>query len=174
MNEAETRAELIDPALRTVGWGVVKGSRIRREVIAPGRLIGSGRRAPAEYADYVLEYHGHKLAVIEAKKRDLPDTQGVGQAKNYANKLETRFAYSTNGVGIYQIDMHTGTEGYISPYPSPDALWDATYSHKNEWRDRFAAIPFEDRSGTFEARYYQHNAIQHVLEAVCEDATEFS
>ena len=37
MNEAETRAELIDPALKEAGWGVVDGSRVRREVIAPGR-----------------------------------------------------------------------------------------------------------------------------------------
>jgi len=167
MNEAETRAELIDPALREAGWGVVEGSRVRREVIAPGRLIGNGRRAAAEFADYVLEYRGHKLAVIEAKKRSEPDTLGVAQAKNYAAKLETRFAYSTNGDRIYQIDRQTGIESYISTYPSPDHLWEATYSEVNQWRDRFAAIPFEDRSGTWEARYYQHNAIQHVLEAIC-------
>ena len=48
MNEAETRAELIDPALKAAGWGVVEASRVRREVIAPGRLEGSGRRAKAE------------------------------------------------------------------------------------------------------------------------------
>jgi hypothetical protein len=35
MNEAETRAEHIDPALKAAGWGVVDGSRVRREVIAP-------------------------------------------------------------------------------------------------------------------------------------------
>ena len=29
MNETETRAELIDPALKAAGWGVVDGSRIR-------------------------------------------------------------------------------------------------------------------------------------------------
>ncbi|WP_199325158.1 DEAD/DEAH box helicase family protein [Phormidium sp. FACHB-1136] len=168
MNEAETRAELIDPALRAAGWGVVDHSRVRREVIAPGRLVGGGRRAAAEFADYVLEYRGHKLAVIEAKRRSEPDTLGVAQAKRYAQKLETRFAYSTNGDGIYQIDRHTGEEGYIGQYPTPDELWAATYSKANLWRDRFAAIPFEDRSGTWEARYYQHNAIQHVLEAICE------
>ena len=167
MNEAETRAELIDPALREAGWGVVEGSRVRLEMVAPGRLVGNGRRAAAEFADYVLEYHGHKLAVIEAKKRSEPDTLGVRQATSYAKKLETRFAYSTNGDGIYQIDMLTGVEGYISQYPSPDELWNAIYSKANQWRDRFAAIPFEDRSGTWEARYYQHNAIQHVLEAIC-------
>jgi type I site-specific restriction endonuclease len=31
MNEAETRAEHIDPALKAAGWGVIEGSRIRRE-----------------------------------------------------------------------------------------------------------------------------------------------
>ncbi|MEM1280239.1 MAG: DEAD/DEAH box helicase family protein, partial [Cyanobacteria bacterium P01_H01_bin.152] len=51
---------------------------------------------------------------------------------------------------------------------TPDDLWEATYSEANVWRNRFADIPFEDKSGTFEARYYQHNAIQHVLEAICE------
>lgn len=168
MNEAETRAELIDPALRDAGWGVVESSRIRREVIAPGRLVGNGRRAQADIADYVLVYRGEKLAVIEAKKRSTPDTEGVGQAKKYAERLETRFAYSTNGDGIYQIDMRTGAEGYISQYPSPDELWSATFSEVNTWRDRFADIPFETRSGTWETRYYQHNAIKHVLEAITE------
>ncbi len=168
MNESETRAELIDPALRAAGWGVIEGSRIRREVIAPGRLVGGGKRAQADIADYVLVYSGEKLAVIEAKKRSLSDTEGVGQAKKYAEKLETRFAYSTNGDGIYQIDMRTGIESYISQYPSPNELWDATFSETNAWRDRFADIPFEDRSGTWEARYYQHNAIKHVLEAICQ------
>lgn len=168
MNEAETRAELIDPALKAAGWGIIENSRIRRELIAPGRLIGNGKRAQSDIADYVLVYRGEKLAVIEAKKRDSPDTEGLGQAKKYAEKLETRFAYSTNGIGIYQVDMHTGAEGYINQYPTPDQLWEATFSEENQWRDRFAAIPFEDRSGTWEARYYQHNAIKHVLEAICQ------
>ena len=168
MNETETRVELIDPALRAAGWGIITDSRIRREVIAPGRLIGNGRREPNEYSDYVLVYRGEKLAVIEAKKKGLPDTEGLGQAKKYATKLETRFTYSTNGVGIYQVDMLTGVEGYIDCYPTPDELWDATFSQSNQWRDLFAAIPFEDRSGTWEARYYQHNAIKHVLESICQ------
>ena len=168
MNETETRAELIDPALRAAGWGIIADSRIRREVIAPGRLIGNGRREPNEYSDYVLVYRGEKLAVIEAKRKGLPDTEGLGQAKKYATKLETRFTYSTNGVGIYQVDMLTGVEGYIDTYPTPDELWDATFSQSNQWRDLFAAIPFEDRSGTWETRYYQHNAIKHVLESICQ------
>ena len=166
MNEAETRAELIDPALTKAGWGVVAGSRVRCEVITLGRLQGGGKRAKQDIADYVLTYRGHKLAVIEAKKRSLPDTAGVGQAKKYAGNLQARFAYSTNGIGIYRIDMQTGEEGHISQYPSPDELWAATFPEENAWRNRFAAVPFEDKSGTWQARYYQHNAITNTLEAI--------
>jgi len=67
MNEAETRAELIDPALKSSGWGVIDGSRVRRELITLGRLQGAGKRSKQDIADYVLIYRGHKLGVIEAK-----------------------------------------------------------------------------------------------------------
>lgn len=68
MNEAETRAELIDPALKAAGWGVVEGSRIRREyVIIPGRIEGKNKRGKVLKADYLLEYRNTKLAVVEAK-----------------------------------------------------------------------------------------------------------
>lgn len=166
MNEAETRAELIDPALKQAGWGVVEASRVRREEITLGRLQGAGKRSRGDIADYVLTYRNHKLAVIEAKRRELSDTEGVGQAKRYAEKLQARFAYSTNGVGIYEIDMLTGAEGYVSHYPTPDELWSRAFAIQNAWRDRFAAVPFEDKGGTWQARYYQHNAVENTLEAI--------
>lgn len=169
MNEAETRAELIDPALKEAGWGVVQDSRVRREQITLGRLEGAGKRAKPEIADYVLTYRNHKLAVIEAKKRSLPDTEGVGQAKQYAAKLQTRFAYSTNGDGIYQMDMETGKESRIAAYPSPDELWALTFAAQNDWRDRFAEVPYEDHGGQWAARYYQHNAVENALEAIAAD-----
>ncbi len=166
MNEAETRAELIDPALRAAGWGIVADSRVRRETICPGRIEGAGRRGKPEIADYVLTLRNHKLAVIEAKARDKPDTEGVGQAKAYAEKLQARFAYSTNGRRIYQIDMQTGAEAYVESYPTPDELWARVFAKPNAWRDRFAAVPFEERGGTWQTRYYQHNAIENALEAI--------
>lgn len=166
MNEAETRAELIDPALKSAGWGEVDGSRVRREVITLGRLQGAGKRTGQDIADYVLFYRGQKLAVIEAKRRDLPDTEGVAQAKKYATTLQTRFTYSTNGLRIYRIDMATGAERYVERYPTPDELWEATYAKPNTWRNRFGAIPFEDKGGQWQARYYQHNAINKTLEAI--------
>ncbi len=170
MNEAETRAEYIDPALAACGWGVVEGSRIRREyAITPGRLEGLGRRGKGLTADYVLIYRNTKLAVVEAKAWDEPLTEGVGQAKNYAKKLEIRYAYSTNGQGIYGIDMKTGTECEMPQYPTPEQLWGMTFAEANAWCDRFTAIPFEDKGGSHPSRYYQDIAVEKVLEAVAND-----
>jgi type I restriction enzyme R subunit len=167
MNEAETRADHIDPALKAAGWGVIDGSKIRREYsITPGRIMGRGRRGEAHSADYVLEYCNVKLAVVEAKPWDAALTEGVAQAKNYAGKLAIRFTYSTNGQGIYGIDMGTGKEGEIPRYPTPDELWNLTFAEQNTWRDRFAAISFPDKSGSWQIRFYQEIAVNRVLEQI--------
>src|SRR5450755_3527284 len=127
MNEAETRAEYIDPALQAAGWGVVEGSRVRREYpITLGRIEGQGRRGKPLIADYVLDYRNTKLAVVEAKGWDEALTEGVAQAKNYAGKLEVRFTYATNGQGLYRIDMKNGAEGQVPCYPTPEELWNLT------------------------------------------------
>jgi type I restriction enzyme R subunit len=167
MNEAETRAEHIDPALKAAGWGVVEGSRILREYhVTQGRLEGQGRRAKAQIADYVLVYRNHKLAVVEAKAWDEALTAGVAQAKHYAGKLTIRFTYSTNGQGIYGIDMGDGTEGELPQYPTPDELWNKTFATQNTWRDRFATVSFEDKGGSLGDRYFRDIAIERVLEAI--------
>jgi type I restriction enzyme R subunit len=167
-NEAETRAELIDPALRGAGWGVVEGSRISREYhITRGRLLGAGRRSEPDTADYVLIYRNHKLAVVEAKREELSEAEGVGQAKAYAAKMAVRFAYATNGHKIYRMELgKTPGEGPVDRFPTPQELWSLTFAEPNAWRERFAQVPFEDRSGSWEARYYQDIAIQRVLDAV--------
>jgi len=111
---------LLSPPLKPLaGGGEVDGSRVRREVITLGRLQGAGKRTSQDIADYVLFYRGQKLAVIKAKRKGLADTEGVAQAKKYAATLQTRFTYSTNGIGIYCIDMATGAEGYVERYPTP-------------------------------------------------------
>ena len=167
MNEAETRAELIDPALLAAGWGVVEGSRVRREYfITPGRIEGRGRRGKPLKADYVLEYRNTKLAVVEAKAAGEAVSEGVAQAKDYAGKLAVRFAYATNGEGIYGIDMESGKEGEVAAYPTPDEIWTKTFAKADAWRDRFSGVPYEDKGGSHPSRYYQDIAIERVLQSI--------
>ena len=173
MNEAETRAELIDPKLKACGWGVVEGSKILRErnvcKITDGRIqVGGGRKKPL-IADYILVYKGIKLAVVEAKSDALEVSEGVAQAKQYAAKLNLETTYATNGKEIYQICIKTGAEDLVADFLSPQELWDKTYSDQNDWRDKFANIPFEDKSGTWQLRYYQEIAIKNTLEAVAQN-----
>jgi type I restriction enzyme R subunit len=166
-NESETRAELIDPALAAAGWGEWNLSTVRREYkITKGRIHVGGERAPALIADYVLEHQGLKLAVVEAKKWDSHVTEGLAQAKNYASKMSIRFAISTNGQEVYLADLLTGTEGLFEQYPTPAELWDMTFSEANEWRDRFAKVPDENKGGLWQPRYYQQVAANRVLEAI--------
>ncbi len=170
MNEAETRAELIDPRLKESGWGVVDGSKILREYhITAGKIQTGGGRAKPLIADYVLVYQGRKLAVIEAKSDELAVGEGVAQAKNYAEKLKLDTSYASNGKEIYQICMKTGGEGLITAFPAPDELWKKTFATQNKWRDVFNQVPFEDVGGTKSARYYQEIAVNNTMAAIAED-----
>ena len=168
-NEAETRAELIDPVLTAAGWGQVDGSRVAREyVIAPGRILGAGRPQQRLILDYLMLYRNRKLAVVEAKSEDKPLTEGLGQAKQYAEKLGVRFAYATNGLGFYEVDMATGVEGPVSAVPSPEVLWQRTFASTSVLETELTDIPFESNGGVFGGRYYQDIAVEKVLAAIAE------
>jgi type I restriction enzyme R subunit len=170
MNEAETRAELIDPQLKQSGWGVVEGSRILREHhITIGKIQTGGGRAKPLIADYVLVYKGRKLAAIEAKSNELAVGEGVAQAKNYAEKLNLETTFSCNGREIYQICMTTGKEGLITNFPTPDELWNKTFKTQDLWRDKFSQVPFEDVGGTKDVRFYQEIAVNNVMAAIAEE-----
>ena len=171
MNEAQTRAELIDPKLKAAGWGVVEGSQILREEkarITDGKIQTGGLRGKGLTADYILVYKGIKLAVVEAKSDELEVGEGVMQAKLYAQKLQLDTTYSTNGKVIYQICMKTGVEGLVADFLSPDELWHKTFAEQNNWREQFANVPFEDKSGSWQLRYYQEIAVQRTVEAIAQ------
>ena len=59
-----------------------------------------------------------------------------------------------------------GEEGEIDAFPTPEELWQMTFAEENEWRERFADIPFEDKGGSWQPRYYQDIAVQRTLEAM--------
>ena len=176
MNESQTQYELIEPALREAGWGVVEGSRVFKEFPITNKEKPGVRNYSQLRADYVLIYKNRNLAVIEAKKRDLYYTEGLGQAKDYADRLNIRYTYATNGLQIYGVDMDEAIEGDVSKFPSPDELWEMTFPTPKEeykveiadWKERLFSVPFEDRGGTWQPRYYQNNAITKVLEAIAD------
>lgn len=164
LTESDTRAQYIDPALARSGW---EGNLVRREFqITAGRIIGAGKRAEPSITDYLLEYKGKRLAVIEAKKWDLPHSEGVSQAIRDGNKLRLPFAFATNGQKIRQINLVTGSEEDIAIFPTPDELWALINEPKNELIDEFRAVDFESRGGTEPVRYYQQKAVENVLEGI--------
>ena len=169
MNEAETRAELIDPKLKDSGWGVIEDTKVLREHhITIGKIQTGGRRGKPLIADYVLTYKNQKLAVVEAKSNDLPVGEGVAHAKNYAGKLNTPFAYSSNGNEIYEMNMQTGKEKDVACFPTPDELWERIFEEKNSWLDAFNAIPFEDIGGTKPLRFYQEIVVNKAMSAIAD------
>jgi type I restriction enzyme, R subunit len=170
MNEADTRAELIDKQLETAGWSTGVDVRVQREYnINAGEIRAGGIRTGKLIADYVLSYKNRKLAVVEAKSDELEVSEGVAQAKLYAQKLHLQTSYAANGKAIYQICHKTGIEGLVETFPTPDELWDKTFGEPNEWLERFNAVPFEDINRTKQARYYQELAVNSVMEAIAND-----
>lgn len=170
MNESETRAEFIDLQLKASGWGVVEDSRVYREYhITDGRIQSGGKRGKPVIADYILAYKGVKLAIVEAKSNELEVGEGVMQAKEYAVRLQLKNTYAANGREIYHINMEQGTEGLVTAFPTPEALWQMTFEKANEWRDKFNAIPFELIGGTKGARYYQEIAVSKTMEAIADN-----
>jgi type I restriction enzyme R subunit len=171
MTEADTRAKYIDPALKESGWEydgtsiVSREVRVRREFsITEGRILGSGKRGKLKVADYVLEYKGVRLAVVEAKKFDLNYTEGSAQAIEYAKKLQVPYAYSTNGQKIRQINMVTGEEKDVEKYPRPEELLASLEEPINEWRDEFRSVPFENKGQS--VRYFAQLAVEKTLDSI--------
>ena len=172
MNEADTRAELIDKQLVAAGWitSADTGVRVRREFnINDGEIRASGIRTGRLIADYILEYKNIKLAVVEAKSDELDVSEGVAQAKLYAQKLLLHASYAANGKEIYEIDFKGNSEGKVTKFPSPQELWERIHGKPNEWQERFNAVPFEDNNGTKQPRYYQELAVNRAVEAIASD-----
>ena len=164
--ESDTRAKLIDPALKAADW---TEDCIKREyAITDGRKLAGGARGERLILDYLLRFKNQNLAIVEAKRADKEPTAGLQQAIGYADKLSIRFVYATNGEKIYEFDRHAGTGTFIDRFPTPEELFHKTFAEKEGWKTKFAGVPFRLEDGMI-PRYYQEVAINRTLEAVADE-----
>lgn len=168
-SEADTRANYIDPKLNEAGWNSTENARIIREhYFTDGRIMGKGLRGKRKFADYALVYKNRLVGIIEAKKDGLPPTEGLEQVKSYAQALNTRFVYSTNGKEIYEFDAESGRGDYVEDFPEPATLYERVFFERNETLENINAVSF-DRSAGYGPRFYQENAANAALDAIAKD-----
>jgi type I restriction enzyme R subunit len=186
LNEADTRAKLIDPAIHKSGW---TEDLIRREGTAGAVEIidGKPRRRSRGKVDYVLRVKVNvdtqpvALALIEAKKEGLPPGYGLDQAKGYAacKRLNVRFVFSSNGHQFVEFDCFSG----LTSAPRPMAEFPTPADLRGRYEQgmgftlespvaRPLLQPYPGGEGT--RRYYQDAAIRAVMEKIarCEVAGE--
>jgi len=193
LNEADTRAKLIDPKLRQCGWSE---ERIRRDVyITPGMIVDErGKRQEGKKPDYILYARPSiPIAVVEAKEESKGALDGMQQAKDYAAALGCPFAYSTNGHKIEEFDFTTKRQRTVQSFPTPDELYrrylefafttreksagaeperiqEGPVPYDIVGKEKLAALeyPYHVAAGGKKPRYYQEPAINRIVEAILE------
>ena len=173
MTEEEVKLNYITPAIENAGW-VKKQIRMEYSINA-GKIVVRGnvaKRLPKKKADYVLFYKENlPLAVVEAKDNNHNIGDGMFQAQEYADKLDVRFVFTSNGDGFLSYDMKTGEQKLISldEFPSPQELFDKQYKEEVEKSDNYKKIletPYYFSEESFTPRYYQRIAINRTVEAI--------
>lgn len=170
-NEADTCRQYVVPQLQAAGWDTDPHSITEQKTFTDGRVILAGRnarRGPQKRADYLLRYtRDFPIAVVEAKADYRLTSDGLQQAKDYAEILGLSFAYATNGLGIVEFDYLTGTERTLDAYPTPADLWQRL--QQAQGLSDTAAAPLlssSHRSSGFSERYYQQIAINRAVQAI--------
>jgi len=170
-SEADTCRKEVLPKLYDSQW--TDDLILEQRTFTDGKIIVIGRKARRKKAkrfDYLLRYsQNFPIAIVEAKKKYKTAADGIQQAKDYAQILGLKFAYSTNGTEILEFDFITGLETKISTYPTPTELWNRLNQAepiKPEIQETFLK-PFFATSGK-EVRYYQRIAINRAVKAVLE------
>lgn len=173
MTEEEVKLNYITPAIENAGW-IKKQIRMEYSINA-GKIVVRGnvaKRLPKKKADYVLFYKENMpLAIVEAKDNNHNIGDGMFQAQEYADKLDVRFVFTSNGDGFLSYDMNTGEQKLISldEFPSPQELFNKRYKDEVEKYDNYKKIletPYYFSEESFTPRYYQRIAINRTVEAI--------
>ena len=170
--EADTCRKYVVPRLQSAGWDSEPHSIAEQRSITDGRVIPVGKgfvRKPPKRVDYLLRYaRDFPLAVVEAKASYKSATDAVQQARSYAETLDLKYAYATNGIEIIEIDYFAGTEKRVADFPKPEELWrryQAGSRMDTPERVDHLLAPFNTVGGK-PPRYYQQIAINRTVESI--------
>jgi type I restriction enzyme, R subunit len=171
ITERDTCRKYVLPKLQAAGWEDDPHSLAEEKTFTDGRIVVAGgvaRRRRRKRADYLLRYtRDFMIAVIEAKAAYKKAQDGLQQAKEYAEILDLKFAYATNGKSIVEYDFLTGLETEIDDFPTPDSLLARLELAGAVDADTFEDLvtPFHLFPG-FEPRYYQEIAVNRTVAAL--------
>jgi type I restriction enzyme R subunit len=172
ITEADTCRKYVLPKLIQAGWDNDPHSFTEQKTFTDGRIVLVGektRRRAQKRADYLLRYtRDFLIAVVEAKAAYKSAADGLQQAKNYAEVLGLKFAYSTNGHGIVEFDFLTGRDRPLDAFPTPAQLWSRLRAGEKLKDDVVAdrlLTPYNHLSGK-SPRYYQEIAINRTVQSI--------
>ena len=172
LSEEDIKARYITPAVEQAGWDK---KQIRYEyAFTAGRIILRGNvtaRGKQKRADYLLFYKPNfPLAIIEAKDNNHPVGAGLQQAIEYAEALDVKYVYASNGDGFVEQDLITGDIRNLSldEFPSPDELYHRylSESDKSDVEEKVMLEPYYYVPGYKQPRYYQRIAVNRTVDAV--------
>jgi type I restriction enzyme, R subunit len=170
-SEADTCRKEVTPKLYASEW--TDEQILEQRTFTDGKIVVLGKvakRQKPKKADYILRIgQNFPIAVIEAKKKYKMASTGLQQAKDYAETLDCRFAYSTNGAQIVEFDFITGLETIITKYPTPQELWNRyQVAHPLPESTKIILLkPLNPNSGKA-PRYYQEIAINRAVQVILE------
>src|SRR5258706_8118375 len=178
-NEAQTRFELIDPALiDECGWARAD-IRIEETAAAVDIVYKKGKRRPKGRTDYVLRHplrpgaEPIPLAIVEAKAENLPPQHGLQQGKSYlvGHLHKVPFVFSSNGHQYVEHNVETGITSEPRPmneFPKPGELVARYLARLNVAAAapalQLLTTPYAQ--GRDYLRYYQDAAIRAAFEKV--------
>jgi type I restriction enzyme R subunit len=169
ITEADTCRKYVIPKLYSSGWNDDQINE--QKTFTDGRIIVTGEkyiRKKQKRSDILLKFRrDFSIAVVEAKSAYKNTGDGLQQAKDYAEILGLKFAYSTNGKGIVEHDFITGKDTDLENFPTPDDLWmrfSRSEGIKPEFAERFLT-PCNILPGKT-PRYYQEIAINRAIKAI--------
>ena len=171
LNEADTCRVYVTPKLREAGWETQPRAITEQYTFTDGRVEFKGSRVvrgDQKRADYLLKYtRDLPIAVVEAKPEGSTVGQGMQQAKDYAEILGLKFAYSTNGHEILEFDYTTGEERSLSQFPTPEELFSRLCNNEGISDQAVDTVlsPYHHVAG-YSPRYYQQIAINRAVQSV--------